>query len=96
LVGELRCTGPLFGYDLPMTDKVRDVLDNGRLVAQLPSVSFEVHLISMATASADVLIVDLLQRDCKVPSPLRSKLLFYKLTNMDSDSACLTRLFLKE
>lgn len=93
LVGELRGKRPLFGSDLPMNDEVRDVLDTLRVVAELPSDSFGAYVISMATAPSDVLIVELLQRECKVLTPLRVVPLFEKLADLESASACLSRLF---
>lgn len=66
MVGELRGRRPLFGSDLPMNDEVRDVLETLRVVAELPSDSFGAYVISMATAPSDVLIVELLQRECKM------------------------------
>ncbi|KAG0629447.1 hypothetical protein M758_1G104300 [Ceratodon purpureus] len=93
LIGELRGRRPLFGSDLPMTDEVRDVLDTLRVVAELPCDSFGAYVISMATAPSDILIVELLQRECKVLSPLRVVPLFEKLADLESASACLSRLF---
>lgn len=76
-----------------MNDEVRDVLETLRVVAELPSDSFGAYVISMATAPSDVLIVELLQRECKVLAPLRVVPLFEKLADLESASACLSRLF---
>ena len=76
-----------------MTDEVRDVLETLRVVAELPSDSFGAYVISMATAPSDVLIVELLQRECKVLAPLRVVPLFEKLADLESAAACLSRLF---
>lgn len=93
LVSELRGKRPLFGADLPMTDEVKDVLDTLRVVAELPSDCFGAYVISMATSSSDVLVVELLQRECQVPKPLRVVPLFEKLADLEFAAASLTRLF---
>jgi phosphoenolpyruvate carboxylase len=93
LLSELRGKRPLFGPDLPTTEEVSDVLDTFRVIAELPSDCFGAYVISMATAPSDVLAVELLQRECHVPAPLRVVPLFEKLADLESAPAALSRLF---
>lgn len=93
LLSELRGKRPLFGADLPTTEEVKDVLDTFRVIAELPSDCFGAYIISMATAPSDVLAVELLQRECRVPKPLRVVPLFEKLADLESAPAALSRLF---
>ena len=93
LISELRGKRPLFGSDLPMSEEVKDVLETLRVVADLPSDCFGAYVISMATAPSDVLAVELLQRECQVPKPLRVVPLFEKLADLESAAASLSRLF---
>jgi phosphoenolpyruvate carboxylase len=76
-----------------MTDEVKDVLDTFRLIAELPADCFGAYVISMATSPSDVLIVELLQRECRVVKPLRVVPLFEKLADLESAPAALSRLF---
>uniref|UniRef100_A0A7I4B735 phosphoenolpyruvate carboxylase n=1 Tax=Physcomitrium patens TaxID=3218 RepID=A0A7I4B735_PHYPA len=93
LLSELRGKRPLFGDDLPTTEEVQDVLDTFRVIAELPTDSFGAYIISMATSPSDVLAVELLQRECRVPKPLRVVPLFEKLADLESAPAALSRLF---
>lgn len=93
LLSELRGKRPLFGPDLPTTGEVKDVLDTFYVLAELPSDCFGAYVISMATAPSDVLAVELLQRECLVPKPLRVVPLFEKLADLESAPAALSRLF---
>lgn len=47
----------------------------------------------MATAPSDVLAVELLQRECRVKTPLRVVPLFEKLADLEAAPAAMTRLF---
>ncbi|KAG0558515.1 hypothetical protein M758_10G031500 [Ceratodon purpureus] len=93
LLSELRGKRPLFGADLPMTEEVKDVLDTFKVVAELPTDCFGAYVISMATAPSDVLAVELLQRECRIPKPLRVVPLFEKLADLEAAPAALSRLF---
>eukprot|EP00252_Welwitschia_mirabilis_P018526 TRINITY_DN4115_c0_g1_i1.p1 TRINITY_DN4115_c0_g1~~TRINITY_DN4115_c0_g1_i1.p1 ORF type:complete len:964 (+),score=173.88 TRINITY_DN4115_c0_g1_i1:406-3297(+) len=93
LLAELRGKRPLFGPDLPTTDEIRDVLDTFHVVAELPPDNFGAYIISMATAPSDVLVVELLQRECRVKKPLRVVPLFEKLADLENAPAALARLF---
>lgn len=93
LLSELRGKRPLFGSDLPKTDEISEVMDTFHVIAELPSDNFGAYIISMATAPSDVLAVELLQRECKVKSPLRVVPLFEKLADLEAAPAAMARLF---
>ncbi|KAE8694364.1 Phosphoenolpyruvate carboxylase 2 [Hibiscus syriacus] len=93
LLSELRGKRPLFGPDLPKTEEVADVLDTFHVISELPSDSFGAYIISMATASSDVLAVELLQRECHVKKPVRVVPLFEKLADLKAAPAAVARLF---
>lgn len=93
LLSELRGKRPLFGPDLPKTEEIADVLDTLHVISELPADSFGAYVISMATATSDVLAVELLQRECHVKKPLRVVPLFEKLADLEAAPAALARLF---
>ncbi|KAK1388824.1 Phosphoenolpyruvate carboxylase [Heracleum sosnowskyi] len=93
LLSELNGKRPLFGHDLPKTEEITDVLDTFHVISELPSDSFGAYIISMATAPSDVLAVELLQRECRVKTPLRVVPLFEKLADLEAAPAAMTRLF---
>lgn len=93
LLSELRGKRPLFGADLSLTDEMKDVMNTFMVIAELPSDCFGAYVISMATSPSDVLAVELLQRECRVPKPLRVVPLFEKLADLESAPAALKRLF---
>lgn len=93
LLSELQGKRPLFGPDLPTTEEIRDVLNTFRAISELPPDSFGAYIISMATAPSDVLLVELLQRECQVVKPLRVVPLFEKLADLEAAPASLSRLF---
>lgn len=76
-----------------MNAEIKDVLDTLRVVAEMPSDCFGAYVISMATTPSDVLVVELLQRECLVAKPLRVVPLFEKLADLESASASMSRLF---
>lgn len=93
LLGELRGKRPLFGPDLPKTEEIADVLDTFEVISELPSDNFGAYVISMATATSDVLAVELLQREYHVKKPLRVVPLFEKLADLEAAPAAVARLF---
>ncbi|GKC25137.1 phosphoenolpyruvate carboxylase gene, partial [Tanacetum coccineum] len=93
LLSKLRGKCPLFGLDLPRTEEVADVLDTFQVLEELPLDCFGAYIISMATSPSDVLAVELLQRECHVKKPLLVVPLFEKLTDLESASAAMARLF---
>lgn len=93
LLSQLQGKRPLFGPDLPVTDEVGDVLNTFRVIAELPHDCFGAYIISMATAPSDVLVVELLQRECRIAQPLRVVPLFEKLDDLENAPASVARLF---
>ncbi|KAL8461109.1 hypothetical protein ACS0TY_032546 [Phlomoides rotata] len=93
LLSELRGKRPLFGPDLPKTEEITDVLDTFHVISELPPDNFGAYIISMATSPSDVLAVELLQRECKVKTPLRVVPLFEKLADLENAPAAVARLF---
>lgn len=93
LLSELKGKRPLFGSDLPETEEISDVLNTFRVIAELPASCFGAYIISMATAPSDVLLVELLQRECHVTQPLRVVPLFEKLADLETAPSSLSRLF---
>ncbi|KAL3848754.1 hypothetical protein ACJIZ3_010636 [Penstemon smallii] len=93
LLSELSGKRPLFGPDLPKTEEIADVLNTFQVLAELPSDNFGAYIISMATATSDVLAVELLQRECNVKTPLRVVPLFEKLADLEAAPAAVARLF---
>jgi len=82
LVRELTGRRPLVPPDLPAAPEVRDVLDTFRGIAELPASSLGAYVISMAQRASDVLAVALLQKDARVPRPLRVVPLFERLDDL--------------
>nr|AJD81368.1 phosphoenolpyruvate carboxylase isoform 2 [Egeria densa] len=93
LLSELKGKRPVFGPDLPKTEEVADVLGTFQVISELPSDSFGAYIISMATATSDVLAVELLQREYRVKNPLRVVPLFEKLADLQGAPAAVERLF---
>lgn len=93
LLSQLQGKRPLLARDLPATEEIQDVLNTFRVISELPSDSFGAYIISMATAPSDVLVVELLQRECHVEKPLRVVPLFEKLADLESAADSLARLF---
>ncbi|KAH7279605.1 hypothetical protein KP509_37G026100 [Ceratopteris richardii] len=93
LLSQLRGKRPLFGQDLPASDEVTEILNTFRVISELPPDCFGAYIISMATAPSDVLVVELLQRECHIAQPLRVVPLFEKLDDLINAPASLERLF---
>jgi phosphoenolpyruvate carboxylase len=71
LVHELSGRRPLIPPQLDAPAAVHDVLDTFRMIARLPADSLGAYVVTMASVPSDVLIVELLQRECGVRAPLR-------------------------
>ncbi|MCO5563063.1 hypothetical protein L7F22_016699 [Adiantum nelumboides] len=84
---------PLFGHYLPVIDEVAEVLNTFKVVVELPHDCFGAYIISMATTPSDVLVVELLQRECHIAKPLRVVPLFEKLDDLINAPAYLALLF---
>jgi phosphoenolpyruvate carboxylase len=73
---ELVSTRPLIPHGLATSPDVRDVLDTFTMIARTPPGSLNAYVITMTRAPSDVLAVELLQKEARVPSPLRTVPLF--------------------
>ncbi|PPS18897.1 hypothetical protein GOBAR_AA01672 [Gossypium barbadense] len=93
LLSELSGKRPLFGSELPKIEEIADVLDTFNVQADLSADNFGVYIISMAITPSDVLVVELLQRECHVKQPLRVVPLFEKLTDLEAAPTALARFF---
>jgi phosphoenolpyruvate carboxylase len=71
LVRELSGRRPLLPPDLHPGAEVADVLDTFRMMARLPPDSLGAYVVTMTSVPSDVLVVELLQRECGVAHPLR-------------------------
>ncbi|CAN6163795.1 unnamed protein product [Urochloa humidicola] len=96
LLSELQGKRPLLSPDLPQSEEVADALGTFRVLAELPRDSFGPYIISMATAPSDVLVVELLQRECKVAEPLPVVPLFERLADLQAAPATMETLFSKD
>ncbi len=76
LLRELESRRPLIPHDLPASAGARDVLDTVRAAATLPADSLGAYVISMAMGPSDILAVELLQQEARIPQPLRVVPLF--------------------
>ncbi|MEZ4267134.1 MAG: phosphoenolpyruvate carboxylase [Myxococcota bacterium] len=92
LVRELSSRRPLIPADLACSDGARDVLDTFAVIASQPEGSLGAYVISMATSPSDVLAVELLQREARVPRPLRVVPLFETLSDLEGAGAAVGRL----
>lgn len=92
LVRELQSRRPLIPRGLSCSDDARDVLDTFDVIAGQPEGSLGAYVISMATAPSDVLAVELLQREARVPRPLRVVPLFETLSDLEGAGAAVGRL----
>lgn len=74
-------------------DEVREVLEAFRMLAVENPESFGAYIISMASTPSDVLAVALLQKECRVQTPLRVVPLFERLEALQGAAACMDKLF---
>ncbi len=92
LVRELAGRRPLVPRDLDTTPAVRDVLDTFRMIARTPAGSLGAYVITMTRRASDVLAVELLQKDARVPAPLRVVPLFETSRDLEQAGAVLDAL----
>jgi phosphoenolpyruvate carboxylase len=76
LLKELTGRRPLIPADFETTTEVRDVLDTFRMIARIPPSSLGAYVVTMTERASDVLVVELLQKEARVPKPLRVVPLF--------------------
>ena len=92
LLAELDNRRPLVPRDLEASPEVRDVLDTFAMVARIPRESLGAYVITMTHSASDVLAVELLQRDARVPRPLRVVPLFETAADLRRAPEVLDRL----
>jgi phosphoenolpyruvate carboxylase len=92
LLGELDGRRPLIPPDLDAPDTVRDVLETFRVIAAQPPGTFGAYVISMAHEPSDILAVELLQKEARVPRRLRVVPLFETRGALERSGDCLRRL----
>lgn len=97
LVRELNSKRPLIASTFPAPgetdDEVGEVLATFRMLASENPESFGAYIISMAARPSDVLAVALLQKECRVPQPLRVAPLFERLDALEGAAASMDKLF---
>lgn len=92
LVRELESKRPLIPRDLDAPDTVREVLETLGVAASEPEGTFGAYVISMAHEPSDILAVDLLQKEARVPRRLRVVPLFETRDALERAGSCLRRL----
>ncbi len=89
LLQELQGRRPLVPADLAASPEVREVLETFRTAAALPPDALGAYVISMATRPSDVLAVELLQKEARLPRPLRVVPLFETIEDLRNAGAAL-------
>jgi phosphoenolpyruvate carboxylase len=92
LLRELAGRRPLIPADLDAPPEVRDVLETFRMIARTPPESLGAYVITMARSASDVLAVELLQKEARVPAPLRVVPLFETSRDLQRAGAVLDSL----
>jgi phosphoenolpyruvate carboxylase len=90
---ELVSRRPLIPGGLEASPEVRDVLDTFTMIASMPAGSLNAYVITMTRAASDVLAVELLQKEARVATPLRTVPLFETAHDLQDASAILDTLF---
>jgi phosphoenolpyruvate carboxylase len=93
LARELAGRRPLVPENLETTPDVRDVLDTFRMIARTPPGSLGAYVITMTRSASDVLAVELLQREARVPVPRRVVPLFETSRDLQNAGTVLDALF---
>ena len=97
LLAELQSNRPLITSTFPEANdasaEVHEVLTTFRMIAAENPESFGAYVISMATSPSDILAVTLLQKECRIQSPLRVVPLFERLDDLEGASQCMDTLF---
>ena len=84
LLNELQSKRPLIPNSWRPSENVQEVLDTCREIAKHDSNAFGVYTISMARAPSDVLLVQLLMRECGCENPLPVSPLFETLDDLNN------------
>ncbi|MEM7194978.1 MAG: phosphoenolpyruvate carboxylase, partial [Pseudomonadota bacterium] len=97
LIKELNNPRPLISSEFPAdgeaSEDVRVVLQTFRMLARENRETLGAYVISMASQPSDILAVELLQRECRVKTPLRVVPLFERLDHLQGAPECMRRLF---
>ncbi len=93
LLRELSGRRPLIPEDLETTPGVRDVLETFRMIARTPPGSLGAYVVTMTRSASDVLAVELLQKEARVPTPLRVVPLFETALDLQNAGAVVDALF---
>jgi phosphoenolpyruvate carboxylase len=92
LVRELQNPRPLIPAGLDATPEVQDVLGTFRMMARIHPESLGAYVITMTHQASDILAVELLQKDARVPRPRRVVPLFETAADLQRAPAVLDRL----
>jgi phosphoenolpyruvate carboxylase len=92
LVREIASTRPLIPREIEVSPEVRDVLDTFAAIATIHPESLGAYVITMAQQTSDVLAVVLLQKEHRVPRPLRVVPLFETAADLARAPEVLERL----
>ncbi|WP_374443161.1 phosphoenolpyruvate carboxylase [Pseudomonas panipatensis] len=92
LLEELNNRRPLLPPDFPASAETAEVLATCRVAAAAPPASLGSYVISMAGQPSDVLVVQLLLKECGLRRPLRVVPLFETLADLDNAGPCVDRL----
>lgn len=97
LIMELQSKRPLIASSFPSDnqacEKVREVLQTFRMLATEHPESLGTYVISMAREPSDILEVALLQKECRMTSPMPIAPLFERLDDLDNAPDCMSQLF---
>ncbi len=97
LLDELQSNRPLIASTFPGpeygSEEIRDVLATFRMIAAGNRESFGAYVISMASSPSDILAVALLQKECRIPQPLRVVPLFERVDALETAAQCMDTLF---
>ena len=93
LTRELTGRRPLLPPDFAADPEVADVLDTFRAIARIPQGSLGAYVITMASRPSDVLAVALLQKELRVPRPLRVVPLFETSADLQQAATTIDALF---
>ena len=92
LVAELHNPRPLIPPRLDASPEVQDVLDTFQAIAAIHRESLGAYVVTMTKQASDVLAVELLQKDARVPHPLRVVPLFETGADLERAPQVLDRL----
>jgi len=97
LIAELQNKRPLISSRFPAPgeadEPAKEVLDTFRMLASENPESLGTYIISMASEPSDVLEVALLQKECRVETPMQIAPLFERLDDLENAADCMSQLF---